>query len=974
MAKGGPSGSGKGGTMGALRAALYLGISGLGLFTADIVRAQDQNAPPAPPEQVVVTGSLLGAANFTAPTPVTQVTAVDIQTRALTGIGSLVSQLPYSAPGGGLVQNTFGIVQAGQSLINLRDLGTNRTLTLIDGQRPNPVDAANEFDTNMIPSILVDHFDVVTTGASASYGSDAVAGVVNFVLKDRLEGFISNLQFGTSQYWDTKQLLAGAAYGTNFANGRGHFVIGGEYAKEYDTVGPYARPWGRLEENLVALPPTRAAGLPANLWSQHAEVDNGTPGGLIASCSITPCPIQGTSFGPGGTPYAFPYGAITGASYTISTGNYGNSGLNRALNPPYMRLAGLAHADYDITPDINAFVTVNYGQLEDYGPNQGTPFPIPVIIASGNPYLPPSIQAAMTADKISTITVNKETLDIPGAHADNKNTMLQSFFGLKGALGDWSWDLEGEAGRAEIWQTFANVPVTANLDASSYVVQGPNGPVCGPTATNPNFNAITNAAQKAALIANIYPGCVPLNIFGPDTASAAALNYVLNPPDGGAGSRANARQYMVQADLRGPAINLPAGPLDTAVGANWRYNSFDQQGSVAALKNVFAARNNPSYYASQSVYEFYGEVGVPLVADLPFAKAIDLNGAARYTNYSISGPVTTWKYGATWDVNDFVRLRGTVSTDIRAPNFLETTNVPASSSAQQIQNPITGVRQFLSGIVTDGNPALKPEIGHDMSAGIVLTPDFSWFPGLRASVDYFRVNLTGVITSVTAQDVVNRCLGQPGPPPVPPIPSYCSQITFNSTPFGISNITLEDLNLNRQLVDGYDINITDNLPIDRLGLPGALRVVALGSYQNDNRIIQTLTNGTIQSINYADTGPAPRWSSNVNLAYSIDRFTTSLQYRYYSPIRYSVTLVGPDDPNYSPALSNSISRNVFPQAQIWDLQFSYELLQRPDGEDLQVYLNIDDVLNTDPPAVWWYVQNYDVVGRYFKVGLRYTLP
>jgi len=149
------------------------------------------------PEQVLVTGSLLGTTNFTAPTPVTQIGSVQVETRALTGVGTVVEELPYAQTGQGLTRNTNGIVAAAQSLPNLRGLGANDTLVLIDGLRPTPVNATNNFDTDMIPSSLVDRFEVVTTGASATYGSDAVAGVVNFILKDRLEGFTGNAQYGT---------------------------------------------------------------------------------------------------------------------------------------------------------------------------------------------------------------------------------------------------------------------------------------------------------------------------------------------------------------------------------------------------------------------------------------------------------------------------------------------------------------------------------------------------------------------------------------------------------------------------------------------------------------------------------------------------------------------------------------------------------------------------------------------------------
>ncbi|MDE2477082.1 MAG: TonB-dependent receptor [Alphaproteobacteria bacterium] len=989
-------------------ASLYLSASAFALLCGH--GAFGQAAAPAAtpegvPEQVIVTGSLLGAANFAAPTPVTQVSGVQVQTRALTGVGTVIEQLPFAQPGSGLTRNTNGIIAAAQSLPNLRGLGATDTLVLIDGMRPTPVNATNGFDTDMIPQSLLDRFEVVTTGASATYGSDAVAGVVNFILKDHLEGFTSDARAGTSQRGDENQTFVSAAYGTALLNGRGHFVIGGEFANEYNTATLYARAWGRREPFLVSLPAStaKALGLPFNVFSNNAEVDNGTEGGLIAAClnnatnKAVPCPaatqftanINGntagaTTFDSSGNPHPFQLGSVVGGSYMIgSTANYGASSLNRQLSPPYKRWAGLARFEYDVTPNITAFAMVNYGELESDDPSQGTPFPLFIKVPSGNPFIPASIQALMTANGVQAIQLNKETPD--GIHvgdtAQNKNILVQSFFGFKGTLfNDWNWDLEGSAGRANIWQEFLDVPIAANLDLAM------NG--CQPltsdsqvTYLNPG-NGVTTAAQ---VMAQATSGCQPYNPFG--VAPAGALNYITNIATGPDGSETNLRQYMGQADLAGPLFNLPAGPLAFAVGGNYRYNSIDQRGTIAAVEAVYSTLNPGSYFESQSVYEAYSEIGVPVVRDLPFIKAIDLNAAGRYTNYSITGGVWTWKYGGTWDVTDWLRLRATRSQDIRAPNFRELSVVP-TTSATNLQNPITGVSQRLSDLFTTGNPNLQPEVSQNVTGGVVLQPTPDAGPivsGFRASVDYYRIRISGQITTVAPQDVINRCLLQH-------LPVFCNQINFDPglgpdsfTPtsgiFGITGLHLLDVNLNSEIQDGVDINISQRIPLDGAEIPGTLQFSALGSYINQQTTYQSVVNSngsvTVKRTNYADATQAPRWSWNVNLTYLLDAFTANLQMRYYSPIRFlqgTAFNIGPDDPNYSPSNPLSINRAIWPAAITWNLALSYDLIQEPDGQDLQVYFNIDNLLDKDPPIIWWYVSNYDVVGRYFKLGVRYTLP
>lgn len=557
---------------------------------------------------------------------------------------------------------------------------------------------------------------------------------------------------------------------------------------------------------------------------------------------------------------------------------------------------------------------------------------------------------------------------------------------MKGILfNEFDWDIQGSAGRANVWQAFVGVPVSVNLDAAADVITGPNGaPVCNTLANNrlPYVNPGNTVANAAQVAAQASPNCVPYNPFAP--ATPAMMSYINNIPGGPDGTEANIRQYMGQADLAGPIFNLPAGPLAAAIGANYRYNSYDQRGEVASVEMLYATRNPGSYFLSQSVEEAYGEVGVPLLRDLPFVTALDLNAAGRYTNYSITGGVYTWKYGGTWDVFEWLRLRATRSQDIRAPNFTELSIVPASSSTS-LQNPINGIALRVSNIETSGSPTLQPEVSQNKTFGFVIQPTAAMGPiisGFRASVDYYHIRISGLIGSDSPQDVVNKCL-------LDQIPLYCNQIVFQpgftstsftpaSTAFGIKTLNLVDLNLNSEVQDGIDINISQRLPLDGVGIPGAFQLSALAQYINQQTTFQTTIgqNGqpTTIAINAVDTTSAPRWSGNFNFTYFVDKFTGNLQLRYYSPLIYSDLLVGPNSRNYSVTSPVSVNRNLWPAAITWNLSLAYELIQEPNGEDLQVYLNVDNLLDKDPPIIWSYVSNYNVVGRYFKAGIRYTVP
>jgi outer membrane receptor protein involved in Fe transport len=630
--------------------------------------------------------------------------------------------------------------------------------------------------------------------------------------------------------------------------------------------------------------------------------------------------------------------------------------------------------DYDVDPDTSAFVMLNYGILDSDDPSQHAPIPQEFVINSGNPFLPSPIQAYMTAHNVPSITVDKSDLDGAGDIADDQTTFFQVMAGVKGKMfGDWNWNVQGNSGVSVFQQGYNNIGSNANADAAAYVVTGANGqPVCGPLASNPTINAQA-AVTKAQLLSQVSPGCVPYNIFGTAARNSPAQQYILNPTlaDGTFGGKdrfiAHIRQTTVMADVSGTPFALPAGDLNFAAGANYRTNSYDQAVTANDLNSNYATLNARPVSISQSVWEVYTEIGAPVVRNLPFAEAVNLSGAVRYTDYSISGGVTTWKFGGTWDINDEWRVRATRSQDIEAPNFSQLAPVTVSGGAT-LNNPVSGVSARIPTSNTVGNPSLKPEVSQNYTYGIVFSSDYDWLPGFQASWDYYRLKISGVIASVGAQQIINLCLLNQNQ-------TYCNMIQFTgsntNTTFGIQAINSQPLNLSSEIQDGHDFNISEHLDLDQFGLPGSVDFSTLAAYINQQRVIQTL-GGTTTNLNNAGMSGSPRWSVTPRLTYTLDRLATTLRMRYYSPIKYSNLVVGPDSPAYNPASSTSINRNIWPGATTFDLQVAYDVLkQSEDNQNLQVYFNMNNVFDKDPPLIWQYVSEYDVMGRYFELGLRY---
>jgi iron complex outermembrane recepter protein len=950
---------------------ICLGGTALALVLSSAA-ALAQSDSSAPVEQVIVTGSLLSNPNITAPTPVTAVSAAVIADRAVDSIGQSISELPFVQAGGGLQNNVGGIVGQAESFTNLRGLGNNRTLALLEGQRPTPENSANNFDSSLIPSSMIQRFDVVTTGASASYGSDAVAGVVNFILKDHFEGFNVDVRYGISQRADYDKPFGSFIYGTSLFGDKLHLVVGGEVAGLYGastSLAALGRDWASAEPGLVTLPTTRAAGLPANYYSNNVELDSYTQGGLITSGAL-----KNTAFDANGQPYTFQLGSLVGSTSMVGTSNYGQSTGNHQLEVPFFRAATLGRAEYDFGDGITAFATLNYGMLDQSARSTGSPIPETLTISSGNPYIPALTQAAMTANNLATITINKQTLNGAYNFSQDADTLLQGLFGISGRIfGDWAWDLKGNAGESIKEETFGGVPDIANVYQAANVVVGPNGaPACGSAASNASINGLT-AGLKATDLTIISPNCIPYNPFGTTPLTAAQYNYLFYPTNasgayvGKDSLYAHIRQQMISGDINGSPITLPAGELDLALGADYRQNSYHQAATAGDVGAYYNSGNFGAFNIAESVWEVYSEVEVPVLKDIPFIQALNINAAARYTNYSISGGVTTWKYGLTWDINNEFRLRGTMSQDIRAPNFSDLQPVVAPGRGT-FTNPLSGISATINDNDTTGNPALKPENAKNLSFGVVFNSDYSWLPGLTGSVDYYRVNISGVIASVAIQDVVNRCLLQN-------IQTYCNQIQFSgtnlNTTFGILGDVTTPLNLNNQIQDGVDINFGEQFPIDDFGIPGTLKWTGLASYINEQRTIQTLTGGAISNVNYADTPTAPRWSGNTSITYGLDRMTGTLQLIYYSPLELNATFQDPTQAGYNAASTTSINRNIWPSVTQFNLHLSYDLLPSTSKDTLQMYLNVDNLLDKDPPLVAAAISNYDSIGRYFRLGVRY---
>ena len=403
-------------------------------------------------------------------------------------------------------QISTGAQSASKANLNLRNLGSTRTLVLINGERHVPDAPTNVFDTNLIPNTLIKRIDIVTGGASATYGSDAVAGVVNFVLDNHYEGFKGDVHAGVSQFGDNVEFEPSFALGGSFMGGHLHLLTGGDVTISEGVPNMLSRSWGRLQPGVMSPSSPRPAGQPAQIISNNVVTSAYNASGMIVAG-----PLKGIEFEDNGMTRMFQYGSILGATEQIGGGDYGSfENPDQFLRAPYDRGAVLARAEYDFDSGVTAYAQFMYGGLRTFGDSFGAQVPNfnKYQVNINNPFLPASVVAAMTANgsKITSFQYSAtRQVDLGSIASRNRTDSMQGNVGFSGEFsrswlgGPWDWEVGLGVGAAAFVPTIHNTPRTADFFESAYVVPNAQGqPVCGDPATNPYFNAQPAACEGAA--------------------------------------------------------------------------------------------------------------------------------------------------------------------------------------------------------------------------------------------------------------------------------------------------------------------------------------------------------------------------------------------------------------------------------------------------------------------------------------------
>ena len=877
-------------------------------------------------DEILVTGTRVNRSGFLAPTPTTVLDVGEIERTGSSNIATALNQLPAFQPTFNPASRVLGTANVGGTFLDLRGLGTNRTLVLLNGRRIVAASSSGLVDINMIPQALVERIDVVTGGASAAWGSDAVSGVVNFVLNERFTGLKGSVQGGISSRGDNAEYKATLAYGTSFAGGRGHITVSGELFTGKGIADQTSRAWAAPGWQTIANPAyTPTNGQPRFLIAANVHQSNRTEGGLILSSALA-----GQQFLPDGSLTAFHKGSIAGSSYMIG-GDGINQGDYNSLIPPFNRQTAMATLRYDFSNAIRFRAEGSFSGSQGTNSLTQTFNTTPYTITAQNAFLSDSLRQQMINGGINSFTMGRINTDMGFIQNENKNRTWRIAVGFDGDLGGgWTWSAYYQHGKSHTESYLHNNLITANMTKAidSVLVNG---------VATCRVNADANTA-------NDDPSCVPINLFGYGAPSAAAIDYVTATSS----HIHDIRQSVVAADIKGEPFSTWAGPVSIAVGGEYRYEGLTGVGDRLSAASAFLIGNPQSIKGHYNVKEAFGEIVVPLAQDLPFAQALDLNAAVRLTDYSTSGSVTTWKAGATYRPTNGLLLRATRSRDIRAPNIAELFTASTMGYATII-DPRDNASVFVP-VFTGGNEKLKPEKADTFTAGIVVEP--TAVPGLRLAVDYYNIKIKGATTTIAYQDIVDRCNRG--------TTSLCPYVGRNVAGT-ITSVSRVYVNLARVETEGVDFELAYGTDLGRGRLSARALASYIGKLVTDDGVTAVDRAGEVSNGN----GGVPHWRGSASLTYSTERFSGSLKGRYVGGGKYNNTYTAAD------INDNTVSSVFYLDAGVeWTI---------PSGNDsFRFFANVNNLLDKDPPIAPVTFQNafatnpilYDVVGRYFVAGVR----
>jgi iron complex outermembrane recepter protein len=935
-------------------------------------------------EAIVVTGSRISRPDLTAASPVVTITADQLTLKNKPGVEEFLRQIPQAVAAIG--QNTNN-GNPGVATINLRNLGSVRTLVLVDGHRFVPYDTNGVVDLNMIPASLIKRVDVVTGGASAVYGSDAVSGVVNFILKSDFTGLEANLSSGISERGDGGQrsvsLTGGLALGD-----RGHFIVSGNYTR----VNKVTQGQRKFSTFSLAAKDFSPGGSSTN---EFGSID--TPGGRF---TFTPA---------GFVPYS-------------SARDSFNFNPQNLLQVPQDKWTVTAIANYELTDNVEFFARGSYGRSKidtEIGSSGTFGFSFNINYLT-NPYLDPATNPnavgarailarydnglagdAVAGDGIVRLGVRRRITELGPRRSSYRSEAWQGVGGLRGDFGNsFHWEIFGQYGKSSRFQAFQNDVSLTKLQQAILVVPGPSGPVC----QNPSN------------------GCTPANLFGFGTLSAAAANYIKF----GISEKDTNDQFVAGGFVSGdlPLSLVADHPAAFVLGAEYRREKGVNTPDLDfILGNAIGYGSSSLVNADYNVKEVYGELKVPLLRDISFAQELGLEAGFRYSNYrnkttvdsrplngiinSYANSFSNWtfKIGGDWKPVDALRFRVMYQRAVRAPNLQEIGQPSTSGTGDALFDPCAAgtfkasdatlrqlcltvgggmtagqvgtIDQPTSGQVNNfsgGNPRLVPEVANTLTIGAIFQPRA--LPGFTASVDYFDIKVKKAILATPEQAILDACYYAERVA----TGTFCSLIKRNISDGSLEGDPVYGVDSTRRNIGllqsrGLDVNVN----YDHSIASGVRLNVALGlTRQLDSKVRFANILNTYQCVGTVGKtclNPDPKWRWVQTTGIEFGKTLFQVAWRHLTSVSQDSLSVGY---NFTKPADF-----VVPTIKSYDY-FDLSVRFQP-NDRFNLRFGVDNLLDKQPPVVGndyggttansgnTFPGTYDTLGRYFNIGATIKL-
>lgn len=938
-------------------------------------------------EEIIVTGSRIRRPNIEAATPVNVLDAAEIQNSGVTNVIDMLSRQPQM----GLVTSASSTTNTtsgqGRATLNLRNLGSTRTLVLVNGRRHVAgASGTSAVDVNSISKTTIERVDVVTGGSSAVYGADAVAGVVNFITRQDLDGVVAEAQYGVADGPET--YYASIAAGRNFNSGRTN-IMG---AVTYDQAdGLYRHERDYAMSGLAYIPNP-----------EKTSPDDGRPSFIAARNVFTNItndfhtPVIVTGIG-GADPYSltfsrtgelipFDRGQIvvdgSGNPQKVSIGGDGLQPRFDALRTPVERYGAELQLRHQFQPsggfftDLDFFAEAKYfhaeasstnfnGTFAGDSPGEGTTFAYR--IQADNAFLPQELTDLLTGSGQTYFDITRNDADFGLRTYETVYETTRYVAGFDGAFSnDWRFEVYFNYGQTESESTNFD-----RLQREFY------------ESIDAVYDPVADAIVCRSLDAQAR-GCQPLNLFGDGVASQEAIDYsyiytVRND---------RARQWNAVASVTGELFSYPSLfsgsslPVSFAAGVEWRKEHSRAVPDIRSQEGLIFQNQQQITDGGYESRELFGELNVPLLADLPLIRYLDVNLAYRYQDYTTTGADSSYGVGMEWTVTNDIRFRANFAKAVRAPNINELFS-GGSVGFSQIEDPCDVTRlnlgsspanrqancaalglspNFVQSSVTKpvtsgGNADLQPEEGETLTLGFVLTPRF--LPGFSFTADYYNIDITNVIASLGWRSIINNCVDSPNLDN-----PFCSSVSRG--PDGnISSVINQVLNVAEYTTSGWDLTANYRFDLASLGQPdlGSL------SFSTTATLLDELTYDPVPgdvTVRDEQAGelPNPKTRINFRATWEQDRLSVSYANQYLS----SVVRSNDEEPgNYYPFKA--------PSHLTHDIRAEYRF------DRFSVYAGVNNFTDKNPPYTpfTWLGTSlntgfngsiYNNLGRYTYIGIN----